>query len=229
MMTIKRNFNQIQNIFKPTGTSDLLINSIKKRLKLRGDVLDLGAGSGYIGIKLLKLFNNKFNLNASDIDKKSVEFIDKIARKNKLNINTKTGSLLKIWKNKKFDFIINDISGISEEIAKLSPWFKNVSCKSGKDGTKLTLKVINDSKNFLKKKGILCFPVISFANEKKIIKFTKKNFKNVKRIGFNEWPLPKEMIDKISTLEKLKKKGYINYKVIFGMVIWYTKIFIAYN
>ena len=83
MMTIKRNFNQIQNIFKPTGTSDLLINSIKKRLKLRGDVLDLGAGSGYIGIKLLKLFNNKFNLNASDIDKISVEFIDKIARKNK--------------------------------------------------------------------------------------------------------------------------------------------------
>ena len=104
-----------------------------------------------------------------------------------------------------------------------------MSCKSGKDGTKLTIKVIKDSKNFLKKKGILCFPVISFANEKKIVNFTKKKFKNLKIIGLNEWPLPKELVNKISILEKLKKKGYINYKNNFGMIIWYTKIFIAYN
>ena len=136
---------------------------------------------------------------------------------------------LKFGKKKKFNFIINDISGISEDVAKISPWFKNVSCKSGKDGTKLTIKVIKDSKIFLKKKGILCFPVISFANEKKIINFTKKKFKNLKIIGLNEWPLPKEMIKKISMLEKLKKKGYINYKNNFGIIIWYTKIFIAYN
>ena len=224
---LKINFSR--RVFKPTGTSELLISSIKKNLRLRGEVLDLGAGSGYIGLKLLRLFKSRFNLSASDIDKKSVEFIKKNARLNNLNVNAKTGSLLKIWKKKKFDFIINDISGVSEDIAKISPWFKNVSCKSGRDGTKLTTKVIKKSKKFLKKKGILCFPIISFANEKKIINLTKKNFKKLKVIGFNEWPLPKEMLNKISMLEKLKKKGYISYKNNFGMIIWYTKIFIAYN
>ena len=181
---LKIEFNR--NVFKPTGTSELLISSIKKKLKLKGDVLDLGAGSGYIGLKLLRLFERRFNLYASDVNAKSVEFIKKNAKLNKLKVNAKTGSLLKVWKKKKFNFIINDISGISEDVAKISPWFKNVSCKSGKDGTKLTIKVIKDSKNFLKKKGILCFPVISFANEKKIVNFTKKKFKNLKIIGLNE-------------------------------------------
>ena len=69
----------------------------------------------------------------------------------------------------------------------------------------LQLKLSKTQKLF-KKKGILCFPVISFANEKKIVNFTKKKFKRLKIIGLNEWPLPKEMINKISLLEKLKKK-----------------------
>ena len=107
----------------------------------------MGAGSGYIGLKLLRLFEGGFNLYASDVDAKSVEFIKKNAQLNKLKVNAKTGSLLKVWE-KKFNFIINDISGISEDIAKISPWFKNVSCKSGKDGTKLTIKVIKTQKTF---------------------------------------------------------------------------------
>ncbi len=37
----------------------------------------------------------------------------------------------------------------AEEVAKISPWFKDVSCKSGKDGTKLTMKIIKESKKFL--------------------------------------------------------------------------------
>ena len=65
--------------------------------------------------------------------------------------------------------------------------------------------------------------------KKKSLILRKKKFKRLKMIGLNEWPLPKEMINKISLLEKLKKKGYINYKNNFGMIIWYTKIFIAYN
>ena len=64
---------------------------------------------------------------------------------------------------KKFNFIINDISGISEDVAKISPWFKNVSCKSGKDGTKLTIKVIKDSKKLFKKKRYTLFSSYIFC------------------------------------------------------------------
>jgi len=218
-----------KNTFIPTGTSDLLVESVKKKLKIKGKVLDLGAGSGYVGLKLLNLFNDKFNLFASDIGKSSTQIIKSNAKINKKKIIIKTGSLFKPWKNYKFDFIINDVSGISEDVARVSPWFKNVSCKSGIDGTKLTVKIIKESKNFLNKKGVICFPILSFANENKILESAKKQFRYVKKIGYKEWLLPKEMISKILILESLKKKGYINFKKKFGLVIWTTKIYIAYN
>ena len=218
-----------KNTFIPTGTSDLLVESVKKKLKIKGKVLDLGAGSGYVGLKLLNLFNDKFNLFASDIGKSSTQIIKSNAKINKKKVIIKTGSLFKPWKNYKFDFIINDVSGISEDVARVSPWFKNVSCKSGIDGTKLTVKIIKESKNFLNKKGVICFPILSFANENKILESAKKQFRYVKKIGYKEWLLPKEMISKILILESLKKKGYINFKKKFGLVIWTTKIYIAYN
>ena len=221
--------NYKKNTFVPTGTSDLLVETIKKKLKIKGDVLDLGAGSGYVGIKLLSLFKDKFNLFASDIGRTATQIIKSNAKINKKDIIVRTGSLFKPWKNYKFDFILNDVSGISEDVAKISPWFKDVSCKSGKDGTKLTIQIIKESKNFLSKKGVICFPILSFANENKVLENVKKNFKYVKKIGYKEWLLPKEMISKVLILERLKKKGYINFKKKFGLVIWTTKVYIAYN
>ena len=72
-----------KNTFIPTGTSDLLVESVKKKLKLKGKVLDLGAGSGYVGLKLLDLFKDKFELFASDIGRSSTQIIKSNAKINK--------------------------------------------------------------------------------------------------------------------------------------------------
>jgi methylase of polypeptide subunit release factors len=218
-----------KKIFIPTGTSDLLIESVKKNLKIKGEVLDLGAGSGYVGLKLLSLFKDKFELFSSDIGKYTAKIIKLNAKINSKKVTVKTGSLFKPWKGYKFDFIVNDVSGISEDVAKISPWFKSVSCKSGKDGTKLTLKILKESKKFLKKKGVICFPVLSFAKEDKILENAKKQFKNVKKIGHKKWQLPKEMISRQLLLDNLRKKGFINFEKKFGLVIWTTNVYIAYN
>lgn len=224
-MIIKTN----SNTFIPTGTSDLLIESVKNNLRLKGKVLDLGAGSGYVGLNLLRQFKDKFELYSSDISKNSVNLIKTNARINKKKVTAKSGSLFRPWKNYRFDFIINDVSGISKEVAKISPWFKNISCDSGNDGTKLTLKILRDSNKYLSKKGIICFPILSFANEKKILINLKEKFNHIKKIGEKDWVLPKEMTSKVFILEKLKKKGYISFKKKFGLIIWSTKIFIAHN
>ena len=54
-----------------------------------------------------------------------------------------------------FDFIINDISGISSLLAKKSKWFANIPSDTGIDGTKLTISIIKDSYKNLSKKGKL--------------------------------------------------------------------------
>ena len=217
-----------KKVFVPTGTSDLLINSILTNFKLHGKVLDLGAGTGYVGLKLLKNSKKKFKLYASDISKASNKIIKLNAKLNKLKVDVKSGNLLYPWKGYRFDYIINDVSGVSEEIANISSWFNNVSCKSGKDGTKLTIKILSQAQKYLSLNGVLFFPILSFSKEKKIFNLAKKKFKKVKKIGNKEWILPKEMIPHFKLLEKMKKKGYINFRKKFGLITWTTKIYMAY-
>ena len=88
-MIKKINLKLNKKTFKPTGTSDLMINSISKHLKLRGDVLDLGAGSGYIGLSLLRIFKNNFDLFASDLASSSIKIIKDNANTNKCDVKSK--------------------------------------------------------------------------------------------------------------------------------------------
>ena len=76
---------------------------------------------------------------------------------------------------------------------------------------------------------MICFPVLSLANEDRVLETAKKQFKYVRKIGYKEWVLPNEMMSKVLILERLKKKGYINFKKKFGLVIWTTKVYIAHN
>ena len=78
----------------------------------KASILDLGCGSGIVSIIINdKLENNIFY--ASDLSKNSIVCCDKNFKKFKIKGIIKSGSLFKPWTDKKFDFIINDISGIS--------------------------------------------------------------------------------------------------------------------
>lgn len=222
--TIKLN----NKVFKPTDTSDLLLTTLRSQ-KLKGKILDLGCGSGYIAINLLNLKNSKIEMYASDISDEACKLADKNARSNGFNINVKRGSLYQPWKNYKFNIIINDVSGISEVLAKKSKWFKNVSCNSGEDGTKLTLSVLKNSKKHLEKNGVIIFPVLSLANEKKIFNYLKSNFKKYKILKEQNWVMPKEFKKHNKILEKLKKKKFISFEKKFGLYVWNTKIIYARN
>jgi len=48
-----------KSVFTPTGTSNLLIQVSKKVIKSKGKILDLGCGSGIIGISLSKTNSTK--------------------------------------------------------------------------------------------------------------------------------------------------------------------------
>ena len=82
--------------------------------------------------------------------------------------------MFKPWTSYKFNYIINDISGISSIIAKKSKWFRYVPSSSGIDGTKLTIKIIKDCSKYLDKNGKIYLPLISLSNTKKILNFDKK-------------------------------------------------------
>ena len=65
----------------------------------------------------------------------------------KLTADIREGNLFDPWSDKKFDYIINDVSGISSVIAKNSPWFGDeIPCDSGEDGSNLTVSIIKKAK-----------------------------------------------------------------------------------
>ena len=65
-------------------------------------------------------------------------------------------------------------------VANKSKWFsKNIPCNSGRDGTNLTIQILDKSKSFLNANGKLQIPILSLS-DKKIIYAAKKNFRKLK-------------------------------------------------
>ena len=216
-----------KSVFTPTGTSSLLIEASKKEIKSKGKILDLGCGSGIIGISLYKRNSTKKKIFFSDISLKACQNVKQNCKKLNVNHEVRHGSILKPWKNFKFDYIISDVAAIADEIAKISPWYKNCINNAGIDGSKNAVAFINSANKHLNKKGKIIFPIISLSNEKKIFSSLKKNFKKFKKIKSQVWPLPKMMYKKVKILEKLKKKRIIFYDNKFGILTFKTDIYCA--
>ncbi len=214
-------------IFKPNLTTKLSIEVAFEKLKDDINVLDLGCGSGVIGIALMKSFA-KLRMHCSDVHSTAVEITKKNFIKNKLCADIRTGNLFEPWIGKKFDYIINDVTAISALVAKISPWFqKNIPCESGNDGTDLAISILKKSPNFLNKNGFFQLPLISLSNTDKIINNAKEIFSDVKIIKSKSWFLPKEMDDFKDKLYRLRSEKLINFEEKFEKIICNTSIAIC--
>ena len=136
-------------------------------------------------------------------------------------------NLFSNWQNNKFDLIINDVSGISSKMNKISEWFKFAPNNSGVDGINFTIKVLNNYKKYLNKSGKLIFPVLGLSNRDKLIKYLQKLNIKYKIINKIEWPLPKNIYKNKKLLEKYKSEKIINFTEKFGIFFTTTEIFIV--
>lgn len=217
-----------KGVFKPTGTSDILIKSTLKIVRKPSKILDLGCGSGYVGISLNNHSKYKSKYFFSDVSSKAIKLTKKNLKENNMPQTVKKGSLFKPWFNQKFDVIVNDVSGISNKIAMISPWYKNkIPYKTGVDGTKLTIEIIKEVSRHLNKNGVLIFPLISLCDNKKIISFAKKKFKTFKKIDTKTWPLPSEMYKYKKIINNLNNKKKISIINKFGLILFKTDVYIA--
>lgn len=214
-------------VFMPTGTTKLLIQAVQAAVSEPVTLLDLGCGSGVVGIALHMHGLVKAPLFASDLSEAAVRCSRINTGRYGCPSDVRRGPLFEPWPGQRFDVIVDDISGVAREIAAVSPWFDGVPCESGKDGTQLVADVIRKAPRHLAKHGRFFFPVISLSNVDVLLTAAHENFNSVERVSRQEWPLPDELKQHLPLLVRLKDEGCIKLHERFGMVLWYTEIYCA--
>ena len=216
-----------EGVFDPNTTTELLISAAKRTVSKSTKVLDLGCGTGVVGLSLWLDGLAKEPIYASDLSEPSVSCSRENFKKYECKADVRCGALFDPWKNEKFDVIMDDISGISQNIASISPWFNGVPCDTGDSGTDLILSILRNAPKHLSEDGYFFFPVLSLSNVDAILKSAKENFVTVELIERQEWPLPKELEEHMPLLKNLSTEGSIRLEERFGMVLCYTEVYLA--
>lgn len=218
------------DVFVPTDTSLLLIEAGRKLERPLGKTLDLGCGCGVTGLALAQLQSCALPLYASDISAAAVALTVENAGNQGVACVARVGSLFEPWGGERFDCIVDDVSGISDEIARISPWFPSgVSCRAGRDGASWTVSVLEQASKYLTPGGVLVFPILSLSDEKKIMKIAQERFAEVELLLERQWVLPDSIASKTAVLSELIGDGMISCVKKFGKIIWWTRVFAARN
>ena len=135
--------------------------------------------------------------------------------------------------NTKFDLIIDDVSGMSDRVSRISSWYKSKKIPTGdEDGTEPTVRMLGEVEIYLKPGGVLYFPVLSLANHNRIIEKAEQVFGRIGENGLveiiNKWfPFPNKFIENMEILEQEKEKGNVSYKKKGLRYLWNLRIFRA--
>jgi methylase of polypeptide subunit release factors len=202
------NLEYNEKVFRPTLLSEKCALNVDFKNK---DILDLGCGIGPLAIYFSK--NGASSVDACDLYDEHIKFTKKNAKKNNVSINVFKSDLFKNVK-KNYDIICCDVSGVKEEVAKLTGWFPEEVPKADNTGANLILEVIKNSKQFLNSGGSLIVCTTSFSEQSEIYESFKNYYPMAhEKIYSEKVPFSKRLLKNIEVLNKnsYEKKNGIYY------------------
>ena len=205
-LNVELEFNE--KVFRPT----LLSEKCALNTNFKGkNILDLGCGIGPLAIYFAK--NGASSVDAIDIYGEHLKLAKKNSDLNKIEVNIFESNLFQNV-TKKYDLICCDVSGVKEEVARLTGWFPEEVPKADNSGANLILNVISNSREFLKENGELVICTTSFSDEKSIFKAFEEFYPDsCQKIYSEEVPFSKRLNQNIDILDadSFYKKNGINY------------------
>ena len=173
-----------ENVLIPRFETEELVANIKDYLESNNietpKILDLGCGSGVIGLTLKKFFPNA-DITLTDISNDALD----IARTNAKNLNLEANFILSDWftnvEEEKYDVIVSNPPYIKtneeiEEIVKNNE--PHLALYAGIDGLDSYRKILKDINKYLNKTFLLAFE-IGCEQGKDLYKLVNDTFENV--------------------------------------------------
>ena len=178
-------------IFIPRPETELIIDCIQNDFGAteKKTVLDIGCGSGCIGITIASLYKN-FDVKSIDISNQAID----IANKNAQHLNIPNVEIIKqdIFEMpiKKFDIIVSNPPYLGiEEISQLDPSVKNhdplKALSDQEDGLKFYKYFINNLSTLIEKEGFMYFEIPKSIITNQIIDMIHNN-SNIDSIFFKD-------------------------------------------
>lgn len=174
---------QLKNGYCYNSDTYCLINfivlSLAKYKNIKGELLDIGSGSGILGMIIKKEFN-KLNLNACEIQKDFAFLTKKNTFINKIDLILYNNSFLDINFDKKFDLVISNPPFYPASVVQTTN--ENIKIARYNDNLPLdkfiqnTAKILNDNGKFF-----FCYDV-KLLND--IILLLRQNRLNIESIQF---------------------------------------------
>lgn len=179
------NYTINENVLIPRFETEELVENIKdyiiKNNLTTPKILDLGTGSGVIGLTLKKFFPNA-DVTLTDISPKALE----VAKTNAKNLNLNVTFIQSNWldnvNKEPYDIIVSNPPYIKED-EEIEEIVKNnephLALYGGKSGLDCYQNIINDIKPYLKEKYLIAFE-IGYQQGKSLETLIKNTLDNVK-------------------------------------------------
>lgn len=214
------------DVFAPTSTTRKIAEHMK--IAEGSTVLDLGCGSGPLAI--LAALRGAKEVYAVDIMPEACELTRENAERAGVGdkVTALCGNLFEPVQGMKFDVIIDDVSGMAEKVARISPWFPPAIPTGGADGTDLIVQVLDESKQHLTPDGMLYFPVLSLSRASRIVAAAQAVYVNtVECVATYAIPFCRELSDSVDELVVMQREGVISFKQAGSRLVWDLQIFRA--
>ena len=213
-------------VFRPNTTSSLLYENLPPIQGL--SILDVGCGIGPIAIAAA--LGGAKKVTAVDVMSEACALTEKNARLANVDktVEVQNSFALRELGDREFDVIISDISGMSESVARLSPWFPEPIPTGGADGAELAIEVIESARSHLTKNGIMVFPVLSLSSFSLIIETAVRAFPDsLELVCERRIPMHRDLVAHSAVLDGLKKEGAIDFSTRGSRMCWKIWIYHA--
>jgi methylase of polypeptide subunit release factors len=209
-------------VFAPTHTS----HEVAEGLVVNpGDtVIDVGAGSGILSIVAAKLGAAK--VFGTEVNRESVRFASMNAESLGLadRIVFRLGSLFEPLRDVRANVVIGDVSGVPDEIAKVSDWFPG-GFSGGPTGAEVPVAMLEASRAHLLPGGRLYLPTGSIQDENAVLRAARRVFGEGRMRQLRErlLPLPGKISENV-VVRRLMESGVVEFFRRGSRLVWRLRI-----